>query len=192
MIILCNFYFLGARRGGGGRTLPPRKPAGKKGAAATKNASPRIGDYVTKRMLSARRIKINEMKNEIEELVVQLTEMKQENKMLKRLQFRQEKALEHYTGQENDLPQLLERHSAEVRTLKDQIKKYKMKYEKADKREKDAGVELHRTRNQLNKVKKLAEEKNLGERDQLNRQLAKAEHDLREKDQRIEVRISLM
>lgn len=43
-----------------------------------------------------------------------MDDLKKENRLLNRLQVRQEKALDHFQSREGDLPQILIRHEAEV------------------------------------------------------------------------------
>ena len=77
---------------------PPRSKAGK----VTKER-----EYLTSRVLSARRLKINELRNENEELKVQLVEIARENKMLMRTANQQDKKLNLYEDQESDLPRII-------------------------------------------------------------------------------------
>ena len=91
------------------------------------SSSPKM-DYVTKRMLSARRIKINELRNEIEDLQQQLNDKVTENRTLQREQHLREKALLKFESEENDMANTLQKHNAEVRVLKETIRKNKGKY----------------------------------------------------------------
>ncbi|XP_067676532.1 lebercilin-like isoform X2 [Haliotis asinina] len=158
----------GRGRGGG----PPQKQ------------SPRL-DYVTQRMLSAGRIKINELRNQVEDQNTVIRELREENKLLKKTQHRHEKALTKYEDQEGDLPKLILQHNNETRTLKDQLRTMKEKYEKTDRYLRDAEDDLDRANVKLKKYKSYAENKGLPERDELNRKLSKAELDLEEKDKKI-------
>lgn len=69
---------------------------------------------VTKRMLSARRLKINELKNEVEELHTQLNELRNENKTLRRQQVLSERELDKHEAQESDVSNILQKHNEEV------------------------------------------------------------------------------
>ena len=89
-------------------------------------ASPKM-DYVTKRMLSARRIKINELRNEIEDLQQQLNDKTAENRTLQRQQHLREKALVKFESEENDMANTMQKHASEVRVLKETIRKNKGK-----------------------------------------------------------------
>jgi len=56
-------------------------------------------DNITRRVLSARRLKINEIANNNQELQAQLRELKEENKLLKKTQHRTDKALQRFEDQ---------------------------------------------------------------------------------------------
>ena len=73
------------------------------------------------RLLSARRLKMNDLKNENEELILQLRALREENRLLKRTQIKQEKALGKFEDEESELPRLVQRHNKETAALKDQL-----------------------------------------------------------------------
>ncbi|XP_071115432.1 lebercilin-like [Haliotis cracherodii] len=155
-----------------------------RGGGPPPKQSPRI-DYVTQRMLSAGRMKINELRNQVEDHNTVIRDLREENKLLKKTQHRQEKALTKFEDQESDLPRLILKHNNEVRTLKEQLRVMKEKYEKTDRYLRDAEDDLDRTNVKLKKYKSYAENKGLPERDELNRKLSKADLDVEEKDNRI-------
>ena len=144
-------------------------------------------DNVAKRVLSARRLKINELMNQNNELKQQIIDIRDENKLLKKTQRRQDKALQRFEDQENDLPTLIQRQNNEVRSLKDQIRKWREKYEKTDRYLRDAEDELEKVKSKLKKLKSLADEKDLPERSDLNRKLNQSELELEARDVKIKV-----
>jgi arginyl-tRNA--protein-N-Asp/Glu arginylyltransferase len=75
------------------------------------------------------------------------------------------------------LPQLLQRHNNEVRTLRDQLRKTQEKYSRTDRYLRDAEDELDKTKNKLKKFKNLAEDNNLLERQELQRKVQQTEID---------------
>ena len=85
------------------------------------------------------------------------------------------------------VPRLIQRHTNEVRTLKEQIRKYKERSMKLDENLKDKDSQLAQTKRNLQKYKKIVESKNLGERDQLANKLTAAESALDESRQRVQV-----
>ncbi|KAM9667388.1 lebercilin [Trichechus inunguis] len=142
-------------------------------------------DLVTKRVLSARLLKINELQNEVTELQVKLAELLKENKALKRLQYRQEKALNKFEDTENEISQLILRHNNEITALKERLRKSQEKERATEKRVKDTEGELFRTKFSLKKLKKISEARHLPERDDLAKKLVSAELKLDDTERRI-------
>ncbi|XP_045860056.1 lebercilin [Meles meles] len=142
-------------------------------------------DLVTKRVLSARLLKINELQNEVTELQVKLAELLKENKALKRLQYRQEKALNKFEDTENEISQLIVRHNNEITALKERLRKSQEKERATEKRVKDTEGELFRTKFSLQKLKKISEARHLPERDDLAKKLVSAELKLDDTERRI-------
>ena len=173
-----------------GTAAKSKKPNGRNSKS---QKSPRAGitDTVTKRMLSARRNRINELRNQSEELTILVNELKLENKSLKRQQKLQDKALEKYEGQENDMSSILDHHSKEINAAKEQTKRYRDKLQKTDKKLKDTDFELDRTKKLVKKLKDLVDDRQLQERDDLSKKLSKAEAELDKKSQRLLVRINV-
>ncbi|NXS98786.1 LCA5 protein, partial [Jacana jacana] len=142
-------------------------------------------DLVTKRVLSARLLKINELRNELTELHLKLDELQKENRALKRLQHRQEKALNKFEDTENEISQLLARHNNEVRILRERLRKSQERERASERRLKDSEEELYRTKTALQRLKKLSEDKHLAERGDLAKKLACAESRLEESEKRV-------
>lgn len=178
----------------------PRKPS-PKGAPNKKGA--RVGfrsqslnreplwkdpDLVTKRVLSARLLKINALQNEVSELQVKLAELLKENKALKRVQYRQEKVLNKFGDAENEISQLIVRHNNEITALKERLRKSQEKERATEKRVKDTESELFRTKFSLQKLKKISEDRHLPERDDLAKKLVSTELKLDDTERRIKVK----
>uniref|UniRef100_A0A669QF85 Lebercilin LCA5 n=1 Tax=Phasianus colchicus TaxID=9054 RepID=A0A669QF85_PHACC len=142
-------------------------------------------DLVTKRVLSARLLKINELRNELTELHIKLDELQKENRALKRLQHRQEKALNKFEDTENEISQLIAQHNNEIRILRERLRKSQERERATERRLKDSEDELYRTKTVLQKLKKLSADKHLAERDDLAKKLAYAESRLEESEKRI-------
>ncbi|XP_004450636.1 lebercilin [Dasypus novemcinctus] len=142
-------------------------------------------DLVTKRVLSARLLKINELQNKVTELQVKLVELLKENKALKRLQYRQEKALNKFEDTENEISQLIARHNNEITALKERLRKSQEKERATEKRVKDTEGELFRTKFSLQKLKTISEARHLPERDDLAKKLVSAELKLDDTERKI-------
>ncbi|XP_009702507.1 PREDICTED: lebercilin [Cariama cristata] len=151
----------------------------------TKDSPAKDIDLVTKRVLSARLLKINELRNELAELHIKLDELQKENRALKRLQHRQEKALNKFEDTENEISLLLARHNNEIRILREHLRKSQERERASEKRLKDSEDELYRTKTVLQKLKKLSADKHLAERDNLAKKLAFAESRLEDSEKRI-------
>ncbi|XP_010616141.1 lebercilin isoform X2 [Fukomys damarensis] len=180
-----------------GHHQAPRKPS-PKGAPNKKGA--RVGfrsqslnreplwkdpDLVTKRVLSARLLKINALQNEVSELQVKLADLWKENKALKRIQYRQEKVLNKFEDAENEISQLIARHNNEITALKERLRKSQEKERATEKRVKDTESELFRTKFSLQKLKKISEARHLPERDDLAKKLVSAELKLDDTERKI-------
>ncbi|KAH9503652.1 hypothetical protein Btru_067066 [Bulinus truncatus] len=180
--------FRGRGRGAGASNRS-RGRLTKRGRGNSRNSEPvdmkKGHDSVTARVLSASRNKINELRNKVEELRIQIKDLEQENRLYKKLQFRQEKAIRVIEEKENDLPSILDKHNNEVRSLREQNRKLKEKYDKTDRYLRDAEDELERVKKKMNKYKEMCEQKELRERDELTRKLTTAELDIEEKMSKI-------
>ncbi|KAK7108719.1 hypothetical protein V1264_016401 [Littorina saxatilis] len=174
---------LGARaRGGRGRG---GKGRGAGGRTTSQTRSETHLDVVTKQLLSANRLKMNELYNKMEEMKKELRTVKDENKLYKRMQHKQEKALVKFEDRESELPQLIQAHTNEIRTLKDQVRRTREKYDKTDRYLRDAEDELETAKARLKKYKALAEQKDLEERSELDKKVNKAELAIEEKECKI-------
>ncbi|XP_027406792.1 lebercilin isoform X2 [Bos indicus x Bos taurus] len=174
------------------RKPSPKCPPNRKGVRAgfrsqslSRQPFPKDPDLVTKQVLSARLLKINELQNEVTELQVKLAELLKENKALKRLQYRQEKALNKFEDTENEISQLIARHNNEITALKDRLRKSQEKDRANEKRAKETEGELLKTKISLQKLKKISEAKHLPERVDLAKKLASAELKLDDTERRI-------
>ncbi|XP_043929645.1 lebercilin [Protopterus annectens] len=150
-----------------------------------KESPPKDIDLVTKRVLSARLLKINELRNQVTAQQIKLDELQKENKTLKQLQYRQERALNKFEDTENEISQLISRHSNEVRNLRERLRKAQERERINEKKLKDTEEELHRAKSSLQKLKKLSEDRHLVERDELSRKLVLAEQRLEDAEKRV-------
>ncbi|XP_049628548.1 lebercilin-like [Suncus etruscus] len=142
-------------------------------------------DSVTKRILTARQLKIDEWQNNVTELYVKLDELIQENKVLKRFQYKHEKALNKFEDTENEASQLIARHNNEITALKECLRKTQEKELATEKRLKETESELLRTKHSFQKLKKISEAKHLLERNDLAKKLVSAESKLHKTEKKI-------
>ncbi|XP_063168849.1 lebercilin isoform X2 [Candoia aspera] len=108
-----------------------------------------------------------------------------ENKALKQLQYRHEKALHKFEDTENEISQLLARHNDEMRILRERLRKSQEREQTTEKKLRASEEELFKAKGSLQKLKKLAEDKHLPEREELAKKLALAENRLDDSEKRI-------
>lgn len=143
------------------------------------------------RVLSASRNKVSRLHNIVEELQQEADHLRKDNKTLKTVNVRQEKELRKVEGEEADLPILLDRHSAEMRTLRERLRRNQDILRKREREAQSQDSEILKLRDKLKDLKSLAQDKKLEERAALSKKLEKVENTVAEKDKKIMVRFSL-
>ncbi|NWZ69455.1 LCA5L protein, partial [Acrocephalus arundinaceus] len=138
------------------------------------------------RISSARLHKIKELKNEIFYLERKIEVSSLENLALKDLTRRHARAIDRYSNAESHLQGLLAGHRNEMRDLRNLLK-MSQEAEKNTARElKRVEAELRRTEGDLKTLAVLSEDKDLAEREELNRRLSVLNETLEAKDERIQ------
>lgn len=140
-----------------------------------------------RRILSANRNKVSRLHNILEELQQEVEELKDENKSLKRVSHRQEKQIKKIDEEEASLPMLLQRHSAEMRTLKERLRRNQDILHKKEKESKDRDGEIQKLRDKISDYRQLAQDKKLEERAALAKKLENLQNEMAEKDKKITV-----
>lgn len=140
-----------------------------------------------RRVLSANRNKVSRLHNILEELQQEVEELKDENKSLKRVSHRQEKQIKKIDDEEASLPMLLQRHSAEMRTLKERLRRNQEILHKKEKESRDHDHEIQKLRDKVSNYRELSQDKKLQERAALAKKLEKLQSDMAEKDKKITV-----
>ncbi|XP_031692601.1 lebercilin isoform X2 [Oncorhynchus kisutch] len=148
-------------------------------------APPKDLDLVTKRMLSARLLKINELRNALAELQLHTDQITKENRILRQLQHRQERALQRYDDTESEIAQLLSRHANETTALRERLRRTQERERDTERRLKDTQEQLQRSQSSLGRLRRLAEQQELGPREELTRRLEQE----RAKDQENQLKI---
>ncbi|XP_040921119.1 lebercilin isoform X2 [Toxotes jaculatrix] len=146
---------------------------------------PKDLDLVTKRMLSARLLKINELRNALAELQQRTDELQKENRILRQLQVRQEKALQRYDDTESEISQLLSRHSNDMHVLRERLRRTQERERTTDRRLKDSEEQLQRSQATIARLKKLVDQRELGARDELSRKLEEEKARAQEAERKI-------
>ncbi|KAI3364354.1 hypothetical protein L3Q82_011151, partial [Scortum barcoo] len=168
----------------GGQPLTQQHRRG--GRSQSKESTPpKDLDLVTKRMLSARLLKINELRNALAELQQHTDELQKENRVLRQLQVRQEKALQRYDDTESEISQLLSRHNNETHVLRERLRRTQERERAAERRLKDNEEQLQKSQATISRLKKLVDQRELGERDVLNRRLEEEKARVQEAERKI-------
>ncbi|KAM6139991.1 lebercilin-like protein [Pterocles gutturalis] len=127
---------------------------------------------MAQRILSARLNKIKELKSEIFDLQHKLEASSLENQVLKQLQCRHLKAIGRYKNSENNLPYLLASHHNEVRALRKLLRMSQQDERNTSKKLRKVETELLKTKDALQALRTLSEDKALAEREELNHRLS--------------------
>ncbi|XP_056260855.1 lebercilin isoform X2 [Seriola aureovittata] len=154
-------------------------------AQSKESTPPKDLDLVTKRMLSARLLKINELRNALAELQQRTDELQRENRILRQLQVRQEKALQRYDDTESEISQLLSRHANETHVLRERVRRTQERERAAERRMKDSEEQLQRSQVTIARLKKLVDRRELGARDELSRRLEEEKARAQEAERKI-------
>ncbi|XP_071994878.1 lebercilin-like protein isoform X2 [Engystomops pustulosus] len=133
---------------------------------------PKAERDVSQRIFLAQVRKIKELKDELCDVQRNLEAVNRENRLLTRLQHRHMKALQKYESSDSGLQQLLTRHSNEVRTLRENLRATQESERGLSLKLKMADSELLKARDSLQRLQRLAEDKHLAERDDLNNKLS--------------------
>ncbi|XP_061609440.1 lebercilin isoform X3 [Phyllopteryx taeniolatus] len=181
------------------RARPPPPPRPGRGRAARSRSKdslpPKDLDPLTRQMLSGRLLKINELRNVHAELQLRIVELQKENRILKQLQTRQEKALQNYTDAESKISQMLSCHANETHVLRERLRRARERERAAERRLKEKDEQLLRSHDAAGRMKKLLERRQLGERQELSCQLDQetartheAQLKIKEKERELETR----
>ncbi|XP_056588602.1 lebercilin isoform X2 [Triplophysa dalaica] len=164
---------------------PQQQSRGMRSHSLNKDAPSKDVDPVTKRMLSARLLKINELKNALSELRLHADELQRENRLLRQLQLRQEKALHRYNDTDSEISQLLSRHNNETHVLRERLRRSQTNQRVAEGSLRERDAQLQRCRNQVQKLQHLVDDQNLGEREELSQKFVYAQAKLQESECRV-------
>jgi chromosome segregation ATPase len=179
--MLISFLFSATSR------MPPERNWGKpKNRSANVKAS-RIDHTVVDRVLSANRHKVTKLESRLSQLIKELTKEREENRTLRLIQHRQEKKLEKVIGEEAELPQLLVKHTAEVKSLRERIRKLQDTSYNKDEKIGEQDKAILKLKDKCKYYRELCEKEELTEKADLEKNLSKAEENLKKRDEEISV-----
>ncbi|XP_047097561.1 lebercilin isoform X1 [Schistocerca piceifrons] len=126
---------------------------------------------IAQKVLSARMLRLKQLQNELNDAHFQINELATENRMLRTLQKRQDLALKRFEDKKADLPVLLNAHTEEVRTLRATIKQLRAQVREMEAKMKDRDTELTLLRERCSTLTDLCNNKQLEERDVLQKRV---------------------
>ncbi|XP_043330379.1 lebercilin-like protein isoform X1 [Cervus canadensis] len=129
-------------------------------------------DAMAHRILSARLHKIKELKNELADLHHKVEATVIENQFLKQVQLKHLKAIGKYENSQNNLPQIMAKHQNEVKNLRQLLRKSQGKERAVSRKLRETDGELLRTKDALQALQKISEDKSLAEREELTQRLS--------------------
>lgn len=171
----------------GGKTLPKKKRQQKTYLGTNSIINSQKKNNVVHRLLSARLHKVKELKNEVSVLKRKLEASDMENQILKRLQYRHIKAISKYENAEANLPDLLAKQCSEVKTLRAHLRRSQEQERNASRKLREVEAQLLKTKDTLQVLQKLSEDKNLAERGELTHRLTALTQRMEANDKRIQV-----
>lgn len=159
--------------------VKPKRPKGWRSDVSDRGGRTGLrSDVIATRLLSAKQRRINDIQNDLSEAQQRLQDITKENRLLKTVQHRQDKALRHYQDVESDLPRLISQNHEEQKVLQTRLRKAKQAEKHLEEKLRENNDEMQKMEKTLRKLKKVVEDKNLGERSELARQLTNTENDL--------------
>lgn len=137
------------------------------------------------RIHSAQTHCIKELSSQVWDLQHQLRGVTAENRLLKRLQHRHMVALQHFQDTENSLPQLLAKHSNEVRALQEMLRSSRLCNNNLARQLRATDNKLMHTKETLQHLQQLSQDHKLLEREELTHRLAEVTAELDKKNRKI-------
>lgn len=147
----------------------------------------KLDHTVVDRVLSANRNKVTKLESRLSQLIKELTKEREENKTLRIIQHRQERKLDKVIGEEAELPQLLVKHSAEVKSLRERIRRLQDSSHDKDEKLNEQDRTILKLKDKCKYYRELCEKEELTEKAELQKKISKAEESLSKRDEEISV-----
>lgn len=113
--------------------------------------------------------------------------MMSENRILKIMEKRQEKALSKYEGTHVKLPQIIKSYSEDIRSLQTRLHYMKSSYRELENKNQLISTKLLDVQKKHKHLLDLTKNKQLGEREKLSNQLEEAECIIKQQETKIQV-----
>ena len=141
----------------------------------------------TLRLLSAQRLKNNELQNRLSELTLELDKLREENRLLRRVHQREEVALKKLESQDVDLNRIVHNHFEEVKSLKEMLKASRHESRKLSNNLNEKEDEIRSVRRKNDDLNKILEDKKLLDSYEMSKKLERTEKELEEFKKKNEV-----
>ena len=141
----------------------------------------------TGRLLSAQRIKNNDLQNRISEMNIEIEKIREENRTLKRMHKREEVALKKLETQDTDVTKVVKGYQDEINALKDKIRKLQSDNRKINNSLLDREDEVRVLKKKYGELKDILNDKNLIESAELNKKLEATQQELSEQRSKYQV-----
>lgn len=141
----------------------------------------------TNRLISAQRLKNNDLQNRISELNIELEKLRDENKTLRRVQKREEIALKKLESQDVDISRIVKTYSEEVNSLKQKMRKVNGENKKLSTNLMERDDELRVLKKKYSELKEILNDKKLLESADLSKKLEQCEKELNEQKSKCQV-----
>lgn len=142
-------------------------------------------DSIASHMLIAKQQELNDLQNDLFHAKQRLANAEKENKLLKTLQRRQDKAIRKFETAENDIPRLISRNFEDQRVLKTRLRRTQETKRELETKLNENSEEMLKMEGVLRRLKRMVYDKNLGERSELSKQLNDAENNFTRAERRI-------
>lgn len=139
------------------------------------------------KVMSAQRLKNNDLQNRIAEMNLEIEKLKEENKTLKRVHHREEVALKKFEAQDNDIAQIVKNHLSESTALKEVVKKVKNENRKLTGSLMEKDEEIRAIKKKQEEYKQIINDKKLLDSVELAKKLDQANNSLSEYKKKNEV-----
>lgn len=146
------------------------------------NGANNNNNEVRQRVLSARRLRMKTLQNQLADCQQHISELAHENRILRTVHKRQDQALKKYESTNAELPTLLHSHAEEIRIWQSKYKTLQHQNKELTFKMKQRDAQILAFSDQNKYLSQLNKDKNLEDRQKLTDQVQKMEIKLQEKD----------
>lgn len=138
------------------------------------------------RLLSAKQREVDQIHNELTNVRKNFDTLQRENRTLKTLQQRQDRAIRLFEDVESDIPKMMHRHTEEQKVLKTRLRKAQISERELEAKLRANNNDMQKMEKKLRRLKEIVQRENLGERIALARRLENTNSNLTVAERTIE------